>query len=85
MAITLPAVGDSDWGPVINTALSSLDTRTTSLESKLLATAPGTSAGVAGNKRGMIAVDETYLYVCVTNYTTGGSPIWRRISWDVWS
>lgn len=40
---------------------------------------PSTSAGAAGDKRGMIAFDSNYLYVCIANYD-GSTAIWKRLS-----
>lgn len=76
MAITIPDIGDSNWGGPLNTALTSLDTRTTALESKFVAvpTTP-TSSGVAGQ----IAYSSTHLYVCVATNT------WRRVELVSWS
>lgn len=76
MAITIPAVGDSNWGPVLNTALTSLDTRTSAVEAKFRAV-PSTagSTGVAGQ----IAYDSTYLYICVATNT------WKRVALSTWS
>jgi hypothetical protein len=48
-----------------------------------MVTAPATSIGVAGNKKGMIAFDSTFLYVCTANYT-GSSNIWKRASITSW-
>jgi hypothetical protein len=41
-------------------------------------TAPATSKGVAGDKQGMIAVDNTYFYVCTADWTDGVADIWSR-------
>lgn len=40
---------------------------------------PTSSIGVAGNKKGMYAVDSTYLYVCTANHN-GTTHIWKRIA-----
>jgi hypothetical protein len=39
--------------------------------------APGTNVGVAGDQVGDIAIDATYLYLCVRNYD-GGADAWLR-------
>ena len=39
---------------------------------------PATSAGVAGDKVGMIAANANYLYTCTADYTDGLSDIWSR-------
>jgi hypothetical protein len=41
--------------------------------------APTTNKGVEGDRAGMIAVDNTYLYVCVADWASPGSAnIWTR-------
>lgn len=46
---------------------------------QLTTTVPLSSVGVAGDKTGQIAVDSTYIYVCVANYD-GVSDIWKRVT-----
>jgi hypothetical protein len=41
---------------------------------------PANSKGAPGDRRGMIAADSNYLYVCTTDYTNGVSDIWSRTS-----
>lgn len=75
MTIIKPTVGQAEWGPVLNTALDGLDTRTTALEAKFVAVpATATSTGVAGQ----IAYSTTYLYVCVATNT------WKRVAITSW-
>jgi hypothetical protein len=38
---------------------------------------PATSAGASGDKRGMIAYDANYIYVCIANYDAS-TAIWKR-------
>lgn len=45
--------------------------------------APTTSVGAAGDKKGMIAFDSSYLYICTANYT-GSANIWKRSSITSW-
>lgn len=40
--------------------------------------APATSKGAAGDTAGMLAVGNGYLYVCLSNWTTGSNDIWSR-------
>lgn len=35
--------------------------------------------GSPGDTQGSIKSDSNYLYVCIANYTSGSTPIWRRI------
>lgn len=46
--------------------------------------APATTKGVAGNKKGMVAFDDNYLYICTATYTTGAANIWKRVSISSW-
>lgn len=41
---------------------------------------PATSVGVAGDRAGMMAVDNSYLYRCIADYD-GVSDIWVRLFW----
>jgi hypothetical protein len=45
--------------------------------------APAASVGAAGDKKGMIAFDSNYLYICTANYT-GSSNVWKRASITSW-
>jgi len=49
------------------------------------ASVPVHSSGTVGDTKGMIAVDNNYLYVCVANYDDS-TVIWKRIAWsdDSW-
>lgn len=51
-----------------------------------LVTLAETSKGQSGDKQGMFAANDTYLYYCTEDYSTGNVDIWRRVSWsnDVW-
>lgn len=41
---------------------------------------PTTSRGSVGDVKGMMAVDEQYLYMCVLDYDDS-TVIWKRIAW----
>jgi hypothetical protein len=41
---------------------------------------PTTSQGSVGDVKGMMAVDEQYLYMCVLDYDDS-TVIWKRIAW----
>jgi hypothetical protein len=43
-------------------------------------TAPSSSVGDTGDRKGDIAYDNTYFYYCTANYT-GSVHIWKRIQW----
>jgi hypothetical protein len=45
---------------------------------QLGATVPASSKGVAGDKANMMAVGGGFLYVCITDYTTGSVDIWTK-------
>lgn len=51
MALTLPSVGDPDWGPVINTALTDLDARLTAIAASVVGTTGRNYRIVAGTIR----------------------------------
>ena len=44
---------------------------------------PATVTGAAGDKQGMIAWDNDYIYVCIADYD-GSTAIWRRSSALTW-
>lgn len=46
--------------------------------------APATTKGASGNKKGMVAFDDDYLYICTATYTTGSANIWKRVSITSW-
>lgn len=41
---------------------------------------PTHSTGKTGDKAGMIAVNSSYIYYCIADYTTGVDSIWKRVS-----
>ena len=44
---------------------------------------PATVVGSSGDKKGMVAWDNDYIYVCVADYD-GSTSIWRRASATTW-
>lgn len=40
---------------------------------------PSSSVGAPGNKTGMIAWDQNYIYICTADYD-GSTAIWKRVS-----
>jgi len=48
-----------------------------------LKTAPAASVGAAGDKKGMIAFDSNYLYLCTADYT-GSANVWKRVAITTW-
>jgi hypothetical protein len=40
------------------------------------------ASGRAGDKTGMIAVDDNYIYVCTNDYDAGSTLIWKRVAVD---
>lgn len=46
---------------------------------QLTTTVPASSVGVQGDLAGTVAVDSTYLYVCIANYD-GITNIWKRVT-----
>lgn len=45
--------------------------------------APATTVGAAGDKRGMIAFDSNYIYICTADYT-GSANVWKRVTISTW-
>jgi hypothetical protein len=45
---------------------------------------PTTSHGAAGDLKGMISWDASYVYVCTADYTNGGAVIWKRTAISTW-
>jgi hypothetical protein len=45
---------------------------------------PLTTSGDEGDKRGMIAWDANYIYVCIADYTDGDAEIWKRTTTTAW-
>lgn len=43
-------------------------------------TAPATSKGAVGDKKGTMIVSGDYLYFCVADYTDGVADIWKRVT-----
>jgi hypothetical protein len=79
LALNLPQRGDNNWDTPLNAALNTLDARVQLLNLvagvKVVAVpALPTSAGSIGQ----IAVDSTYLYVCV------GTNTWVRVARTAW-
>ena len=46
-------------------------------------TAPAASVGAAGDKKGMIAFDSNYIYICTADYT-GSANVWKRVAITTW-
>jgi aminoglycoside phosphotransferase (APT) family kinase protein len=46
-------------------------------------TAPAATVGAAGDKKGMIAFDTNYLYICTADYT-GSANVWKRVALTTW-
>jgi len=42
---------------------------------------PAHDYGVAGDRAGMFAHDNTHFYVCIANYVNNSTVIWKRINW----
>ena len=47
------------------------------------ATVPGLPYGISTDKEGMIAEDNTYLYVCFQDYVNNTTACWKRITLEV--
>jgi hypothetical protein len=47
-------------------------------------TAPAQSYGVAGDKAGMVAFDNNYVYYCAADYVDDSTAIWKRTALTTW-
>ena len=66
---------------VFNSDLGSLEVNTGSTWNQIpmyVASAPATSKGASGDKKGMVFASSGYVYVCYADYTDGLSDIWAR-------
>lgn len=45
-------------------------------------TGPTGLRGVDGHKRGNVATDANYFYMCFANYTDGADEIWHKTAWN---
>jgi hypothetical protein len=43
-----------------------------------VAAVPARSFGAAGDRRGMLAIDDSYIYYCTANYVNNSTNIWKR-------
>jgi len=44
---------------------------------------PSSSVGASGNKAGMLAWDNSYIYVCTADHD-GSTAIWKRVALSTW-
>lgn len=73
-------------GDSIRAAFTKINENFTEVYDQVIeATVPVHSSGTTGDTKGMIAVDNNYLYVCVADYDDS-TVIWKRIPWadDSW-
>lgn len=45
--------------------------------------APTTTVGASGDKKGMLAFDSNYIYICTADYT-GSANVWKRVAISTW-
>lgn len=82
-AITSANAGDSLY--IVNSSSSKRITASNLYISMTqFRSAPANVKGVAGDKKGMTAFDNSYYYVCITNYSSGTDNIWRRVALTTW-
>lgn len=75
MTVVLPASGALNWDTILNTAIDSLDTRLTVVETRFVSVpSTATSSGTAGQ----MAKDANYLYICIATNT------WKRVALSTW-
>lgn len=68
-------------GDPIRTSFTKCNTNFSELFSRVQDTPPSNPTGTIGDSAGMIAFDNTYLYVCVADFDDT-TEIWRRIAFD---
>ena len=68
-------------GDPIRTSFTKCNTNFSELFSRVQDTPPAGPTGTTGDAAGMIAFDNTYLYVCVADFDDT-TEIWRRIAFD---
>lgn len=68
-------------GDPIRTSFTKCNTNFSELFSRVQDTPPSGPTGTIGDAAGMIAFDNTYLYVCVADFDDT-TEIWRRIAFD---
>lgn len=84
MALQVINVGNTPndgTGDPIRTAYTKCNNNFAELYSRLQDTPPTGPGGTVGDAAGMLAFDETYLYVCIADYD-GTSDIWKRVVFD---
>jgi Major tropism determinant N-terminal domain len=79
--ITVSPGTGSSWNFYSNSAVAFPDSSVQSTAYPgVVNSIPASSKGQTGDKKGMIASDGLYLYVCYTNYTTGTNNIWAKVA-----
>jgi hypothetical protein len=68
-------------GDPIRTAYQKCNANFGELYSRVQDTPPSSPTGTIGDAAGMIAFDNTYLYVCVADFDDT-TEIWRRVAFD---
>lgn len=79
--INIGAVANDGSGDPLRTAFTKTNDNFTQLYERVQADLPATPAGKEGDLPGMIAFDETYLYVCIYAYDAT-SVIWYRVAFS---
>jgi len=77
-SINLGTVANDGTGDSLRVAFDKCNDNFTELYNRVRSAVPSTMVGSAGDKKGDIAVDSSYVYVCYADYS--GSNIWKRIS-----
>lgn len=75
-ALNLPAHGTNNWDVQVNNAFYALEDRLDLLKGWVVVPVPGSST--ATGVLGQVAIDSTYLYICIANNT------WRRVTLAAW-
>lgn len=79
--INVGSAPNDGLGDPIRTAYIKCNDNFNELYSRVQDTVPASPSGALGDSAGMIAFDNTYLYVCVEDFD-GTTEIWRRVAFD---
>lgn len=79
--INVGTTANDGQGDAIRTAYIKCNENFAELYSRVQEAPPASPAGTNGDTAGMIAFDDQYLYVCLSNYDTS-TEIWRRVAFD---
>jgi len=83
-SINIGSAPNSHEGDSLRAAFSKINDNFAELGavSDMFAAHPISSKGLEGDIAGQLAMDDEYIYFCVTNFTNDNTDIWKRIPWQ---